>query len=212
MNPAPTTTSRPIERRSGRRSGFTLIEILIVVAIISIVMALGLPAISRVTYQRLNSTTRQFVGMIKTIRNDAILLSVVHRLVLDMDKQEYWVEEQSGSELLANPDADNSKKKTPTKKDDDAPPAFNRSDKYGKKPKAMPGGVRIRGVLKAQEGFRTEGTVYIHFFPNGFNEQAIVQLARENDDSGGYSLFIRPASGRMEIMRSLVTDFGAVTP
>src|SRR5580700_4277313 len=81
----PPTISSPTKRLPSRRQlgGFTLIEILIVLGIISMVMAMGLPAIERVTYQRVNSTTRKFIGLVRTIRNDSILLNLVQRLAID---------------------------------------------------------------------------------------------------------------------------------
>ncbi len=207
---APRTTS------SRSSSGFTLIEILLVLGIISMVMAIGLPAISRVTLQRLNSTTRQFVGLVRTIRNDSILLNTVYRLAIDFDKRTYWVEEQKAFQLLTEDDAapkqKQSKKKAGPKDDKPEGPSgnFTYAEKYNNKPHPMPGGTEFTGVLKEKEGLRNDGVVYVHFFPNGFNDQAILYLAKEGAPETAYSLVIRATSGRVDIFRETVKNFDAV--
>ena len=203
--PAPKTISSP--NRSRRcQAGFTLVEILIVIAIVSLVLSMGLPAISRVTYTRLNSTTRKFVGLVRTIRNDAILLSSVYRLVIDFEHATYWVESQKAFELLSLAPPPPPKKKGG--KAEEAPPSnFVLVDKFSKKPITMPPGIVIEGVLKEKEGLRKEGLAYIHFFPNGFNDQAIIYLNKEGNTGEGYSLIVRPTSGRVDIFGERKTTF-----
>ncbi len=203
--PAPTTTSRE-NRPSGGQAGFTLIEVLVVLAIISLVLSLGLPAIARITSQQLNSTTRKFVGLIRTVRNDSILLNTVHRLVIDLEHKSWWVEGQRQFQLLEDtPQAP--KKKKGSKKEEEPPSNFTVAEKYAKKPVQLPAGVEFQGVLKEREGLIKSGVAYIHFFPNGFNDQAVLYLNREGDTEGGYSLRIRPTSGKVEILREKVEDF-----
>ena len=141
-SPAPTTTSST----NRRARGFTLVEILLVLAIIGMVMALGLPAIQRVTYQRVNSTTRKFVGLIRTIRNDAVLLNNIYRLVIDLDRKLYWVESQREQKQLVEDDPQ--VKKSKKKKGDEPPPNFLFATKYSKKPIPMPDGVALTVYLK----------------------------------------------------------------
>lgn len=170
-------------------------------AIIAGVMSIGLPAIQRVTYQKLNSQTRKFVGLIRTIRNDAVLLNNVYRLVIDFEKRTYWVEVQREAKLLTETPP-------PSKKGDPAPPSnFLMAPKYSKEPVAMPDGVAFDGVLKEREGLIKEGRAYIHFFPSGFNEQAILYLKKEGSQKVSYSLVLRPTSGKVEIMPDVVREF-----
>jgi len=55
-------------------------------AIIAMVMSVGLPAIDRVTYQQVNSTTRKMVGLVRSVRNDAVLLNLVYRIAFKIDE------------------------------------------------------------------------------------------------------------------------------
>ena len=181
-------------------------------AIISMVIAVGLPAIERVTYQRLNSTSRKFVGLIRTIKNDAILLNTVHRLVIDLDHQAWWVEQQNQFQLLS----DGQEEPRPTKKknkglssgNDDPAPNFTPDDKYSKKPVPLPDGVGFSGVLKEREGLIKQGVAYINFFPNGYSEQAIIYLVKVGSTHfDGYSVKIHAVSNQVDIIRSYVQTF-----
>lgn len=213
------TTFAPIDRapvsataaRRRRACGFTLIEILIVLAIIGMVMGLGLPAISRVTYQRLNSTTRQFAGMVKTLRNDAILLNAVHRIAIDFDDEKYWIEQQQQvGALLDDPLSPPPPKKKLKKGEPPPPNGFTMAEKYGAKKMPFPSGVKILQVIKEQEGLRKEGLVYVHFFPNGFNEPALITLTKASDEQAAYTLVIRPASGNVAIVPGVVKSLDQV--
>lgn len=208
-------TERPGARTPGprrlraRNHGFTLIEIILVLGIVSMVMALGLPAISRVTYQRINSQTRRFVGLIRTVRTDAILLNSIYRIVIDIEHNAYWVESQKEFKLLTAADefspAEKDRKKK--KKDEVAPSNFSYAEKYSSKPIPLPGGVSFDGVLKERDGMLKEGIVYLNFFPNGFNDHAILYLGKEGEVGKGYSLLIHPTSGKVDIIPGLVKGF-----
>jgi general secretion pathway protein H len=206
-SPGPKTTLRWNNGRTKKFSrGFTLIEIMVVLAIISMVIALGLPAINRVTYQRLNSTTRQFTGLIRTIRNDAILLNNIYRLAIDLDQKTYWVEMQRELKML-NETPEDQVQSRKSKKSDPPPSNFILATKFTKKPVLMPSGIVFDGVLKEREGLITQGVAYIHFFPNGFNDQAVLYLNKEGASSFGYSLVIRPTLGRVELYREQISTF-----
>jgi prepilin-type N-terminal cleavage/methylation domain-containing protein len=191
------------------RSGFTLIEILIVIAIVSLVVALGMPAIENVTYQRVNSTVRRFVGMSRSIRSDAILLNNIYRLAIDFDRKAYWVETQKQFKLLGQEEEEFDKKKKNLKKGEAIPSNFALATKYSKEPIPFPSGVAIEGVLKEGFALQKEGIAYVHFFPNGFNEQAILYINKDGASSSGYSLWLRPNLGKVDVYRQKVTSFDA---
>ena len=186
--------------------GFTLIEIMIVLALVSFIMSVGMPAISGLTYQRVTSTTRKFTGVLKTIRNDTVLLNSIQRLAIDFEKRTWWVETQKRMELLG--EAEDPKYKKKSKKDEEPVDSnFQLNPKYGKGPNELPGGVVFDGILKEREGLLKQGVAYIHFFPNGFVEQAILYLNKEGATEGGFSLIIRPTGGVIDIKRERVKSF-----
>lgn len=169
---------------------------------------MGLPALQRVTYQRVNSTVRRFVGMMRTIRNDAILLNTIYRLAIDFEHKTYWVESQKQFKLLGQEEAEAEVKKKKLKKGEQLPSNFQYAAKYSKEPMPFPGGVSIDGVLKDQGLFK-QGVAYIHFFPNGFNEQAILYINKEGEETGGYSLWIRSNLGKVDVYRQRINSLEA---
>jgi|GEM_PF-1077095 len=193
---------------SHNKKGFTLIEILLVLAIIVLVLSFGMPVVSRITGQNINTSARKLTALIRGVRTDAILLNSIYRLSLDLDKNTYSVESRDGAEPLSelallsvkrdpkNPDAVNA-----------AASDFKVVDKYNKEPKNLPPGVVFNGLLKEKEGKIKEGIAYIYFFPNGLNEKAIVYLNSQSAKEGGYSLFVHPTSGKVEFFKQKIDSF-----
>jgi len=190
--------------RAFRNRGFTLIEILLVLAIIAMVTSIGIPAVGRLTYQRVAGTTRRFVGVLRSVRNDAILLNRIYRLAIDFEKQTWWIEKQSKLELLGS---ESQGQKPVDPKNPQPASGFNIADKYGTKPRELPGGVVFDGVLTEKDGLLRSGMVYVHFFPSGYAEQSVVYLNKQGVETGGYSLYIRPANGKIEVFNRRVQSF-----
>ncbi len=198
----------PATLLSSDNHGFTLIEILLVLAIIVTVLSYGLPVVSRITGQNINTSARNFISLVRGMRSDAILLNTLYRLSIDLENNTYIVETQNTQELLQESDL-LSKKADPKKRapKQEERPAFSPSDKYFKKPQALPSGVVFNGVLKEKEGFINEGTVYIYFFPNGLNERAIIYLNSSSATTGGFSIIIHPTAGKVDFIKQKVDRF-----
>lgn len=188
-------------------TGFTLIEILLVLSIIVLVLSYGMPVVSRITGQNIATSARKFTALVRGMRTDAILLNSIYRLTLDLENNTYLVESQKDSDLISESSL-LSKKVDPQKKDEpEAPSSFSPAEKYFAKPKPLPGGVVFSGVLKEKEGLVKEGTAYIYFFPNGLNEKAIIILNTEKVQEGGYSLYIHPTAGKVDFFKQRVDQF-----
>lgn len=208
LEPKTTSSSRTCKNRRSRQAGFTLLEILIVLSLIVMVLGVGVPAVSKLTYQKLNSTSRQFVGILKTIRNDAILLNGIYRLGIDFDKQTWWVESQNKFSLLkeeADPKLDKKKKK-----DEKAPSNFQMVAKFSSEPKEVPSGLRFDGLFTERSGFAKEGIGYVYFFPNGYNEAAILYLNRDGSTDEPYSLVMNSTTGRVVVFKKKINDFNGI--
>jgi prepilin-type N-terminal cleavage/methylation domain-containing protein len=73
-------------------AGFTLIEILAVVAILAIVAAAVIPNLSGIRARALRAEAKQIAGHLELARQRAIVTGVPHRLWLELDRAEYRVE------------------------------------------------------------------------------------------------------------------------
>ncbi|MFM8312849.1 MAG: Tfp pilus assembly protein FimT/FimU [Deltaproteobacteria bacterium] len=193
--------------KSARNDGFTLIEILLVLSIIVLVLSFGMPVVSRITGQNINTSARKLTSLVRGVRTDAILLNSIYRLSLDLDKNTYLVESQKLGELL-NESSTLSKKRDPKNPEaTETSDGFAPVEKYFKEPKPLPAGVVFNGILKEKEGKVTEGIAYIYFFPNGLNEKAMVYLNSQSAKEGGYSLLVHPTAGKVEFFKKRVDQF-----
>jgi prepilin-type N-terminal cleavage/methylation domain-containing protein len=92
-------TSPKVERVAGwarcgaeRRRGFTLIEILAVVAILALMSVFVLPNLGAVRFRSLNDEARRIAAQLELGRQRAVVMGVPHRLLFDLDAQAYRLE------------------------------------------------------------------------------------------------------------------------
>jgi general secretion pathway protein H len=78
--------------RAPREGGFTLIEILITLAIISLVMTLGVKGLRSIARSDLREATTHLSGAMRFLFDRASTTGKTHRLVLDLEGGRYWAE------------------------------------------------------------------------------------------------------------------------
>ncbi|WP_186645942.1 prepilin-type N-terminal cleavage/methylation domain-containing protein [Fluviispira vulneris] len=74
-------------------SGFTLIEIIIVLGIIGAIAGVILPNLTLSIDSQMSSSLRNFTAQVRSAYNSAIFSGRLHRMVIDIKKSEYWVEQ-----------------------------------------------------------------------------------------------------------------------
>ena len=67
-------------------SGFTLIELTLVIALIGLLLGIVIPKLPAVGENRLEASARRIAGMVRFLYNEAALSGVEHRLAVDLDK------------------------------------------------------------------------------------------------------------------------------
>ena len=81
------------------KKGYTFIEITVVVLLIGLMMALTLPRFRyAVLTDNLKTATRRLVGMIKTIRNEAVREQQGFVLYFDLESNRFWPESSEMTE------------------------------------------------------------------------------------------------------------------
>lgn len=76
----------------GRRAGFTLIEVLAVVAILALMTALVIPNLGGLRDRALLGQARRLAAELELARQRAIVTGVPHRLWMDLDEAEFRLE------------------------------------------------------------------------------------------------------------------------
>jgi type II secretion system protein H len=78
--------------KTSRSAGFTLIEILAVVAILALVAAFVVPNLGGFRRRALRNEARQIAAQLELARQRAVVTGVPHRLWLELDQAEYRLE------------------------------------------------------------------------------------------------------------------------
>ncbi len=188
--------------RNRRRGGFTLIEIMIVLAIVGAAFAIALPRLQRKS-ENIKAVARHLMVLGKEVRNRARLGNVTMRIVVDLDptRPKYWVERSTGPKLIAT-DAELEKAKEKEKSKDEkdkTPPEWSIDHALIKDKKSLPEGLYFASVetlhMKAPQ---TEGQAYIYFFPEGLMEAAALQIT--NKKALTWTLLYNPLTGQADVV------------
>ena len=75
-----------------RDDGFTLVEVVVVLAILGLIMTLGASGFRRLTKSDLRSSSAHMAGAVRYLFDRASTTGKVHRLVLDLGEGKYWAE------------------------------------------------------------------------------------------------------------------------
>src|SRR6478736_198425 len=75
-----------------RRRGFSLVEILVVVAIIGLMLGGAVYGLNAVSKSELRSSASKLAGAIRYCFDRSITTGQYYRLVLDLDGNKYWAE------------------------------------------------------------------------------------------------------------------------
>lgn len=76
---------------------FTLVEMLVVLAIVGMIMAISIPFTSSFGKGfKIKTTTRAIVGVMTVARSNAITFRKNYSAVFDVKKGQYWIEDEAG--------------------------------------------------------------------------------------------------------------------
>ncbi|HEY8269609.1 MAG TPA: type II secretion system protein [Pseudobdellovibrionaceae bacterium] len=188
------------------RGGFTLIEVMIVIAIIAGLIAVGAPRLLKKD-ANIKTTARQLTVLVKEIRNQAKLFNSTYRLVIRIEtgQESFWVEKSSGPVLI---DKEKLKeelegKNKDKKPEENAPPPLFQIDKrLSKKEKFLPSNLHFAQVETMNMSQPvTSGLAYIHFFPEGLMEASTIQIT---DKKNTWTLVFNPLTGQADIVEKAV--------
>ena len=232
------TRAREPECERSDERGITVVELMVVMAIIAIIMGLGAYSLGRITNTDLRSDANRLASAMKYTYANAAINNTEYRMVFDLDSGVYHTEiasepvvEQAPASTDNTEDflteeaqrlADKVEEESDLFADEEENPfGVNRKVTYERvqdgvlKKMKMSSGNRIARFVKAGvEDEYVEGKVSVTFFPNGFQEQVMIVLrSGDGEDGAAYTLISEPLTGSVRTFSKeleIPDEFGAV--
>ena len=159
------------------RMGFTLIELTVVMALISIMLVVALPRIKNdLLVDQTNKTSRWLLTTVRYLKEASIGGRLDHTLHVDMQNGKLWITHDVMEDEMVE------KAKTDAL--------------------TLSGGIRILDVELAGHRKITDGVAQIHFYAKGYSDNAMIHVV--NEDGRELSYRINPFMQRMKIIEGYV--------
>lgn len=165
----------PLKRR---RNGFTLIELVVVIALVGIMLLVAIPNFQHLFGDNARKTSQWILLRVPSVRDRAVSENQIYALHVDMDNRKLWF--SNGSML-----------------DEDLTSAMESGLQ-------LSDDIQILDVLYVDEGPINGGDAPIFFYPKGYSDKAILHL--EKDDGARLSFLFEPFLKQVEMIDGYV-DF-----
>lgn len=184
-----------------KKRGFSLLEIMVVLLLVGIFTAIAIPTFRSITGSKLKSTANQLLGLIRDTYARASLSGKTCRIVFDLDKKEYWVEESNDTVKVKTQvqEEEAQKEERDTGKPQKAPEFKAVEDELGEKHK-LPEDVYFRSIwIDRFEKRVSKGRVALYFFPDGYTEEAQIMISDDPEAKRLFNLVVEPLTGTVVI-------------
>lgn len=184
--------------RATNNSGFSLLEVLIVIALIAFVSALGVSSLTSAFRAGKDSFPRHLALTLREARDRAMLRDQIIRLRLDLDKQEYWMEEAPGNYLLPKTVDRNLSERDREARDKADANTFKEMKDLVNGHQSMPQGLKIAEVVTPRlKDPRVDGVVDVYFYNNGSADG--VKIIFEDEEGPRQALRLHPITGQSRV-------------
>jgi prepilin-type N-terminal cleavage/methylation domain-containing protein len=149
--------------KPGQRSGFTLIELTVVISLISIMLFFAIPRFrNAVLTDNINNTSRWIIGKVRVIKEYSASKQKLCILHVNMDSNKIWVSDESMTE--------------------------EDLEKAHEKGFEIPEDVKVINVEYPQKGIISTGQADICFYRAGYSDKAFIRI--QGDDERKISFLI----------------------
>ena len=146
-------------------TGFTLIEIMVVMLLVSIVLAVAVPRFdSGLLQDGRKLTTRRMTLMVKELRSKSIGEQTTVALVVDVSNDRYWIVDETMDDIAMAQAAETADK--------------------------LPGDIHFAAVVFPNQQPIRSGNADIYFHPGGYTDQALIQM--QSDDGQRFTYWVQP--------------------
>jgi len=196
---------------AARTRGFTLIELMIVIAVVAIMAAAVIPAVNSVTGANARAAAGELAGALRWLFDTAALRHETCRMALDLDRGTWWPEcttgEGRGPVLSRKGTVAEEDEALADRFPDERDPEARRllaGARFGEfrdrlaKRQRLPGSAAFTEVwTQHQREPLSRGMAYVYFFPQGQAEAARIPVA---DGSYAYTVILQPLTGRARVV------------
>jgi prepilin-type N-terminal cleavage/methylation domain-containing protein len=158
------------------KRGFTLVELLLVIALAGVILVLAIPATRDVlSGDSLKKASRQLIGLERKLRTDAVRDQMDYVLCINLSDSAYWI-------ITAD--------MTPEKQDE-----------IKSRPRFLPSDVLITDIVDVNNQKRAEGEARIVFGKNNICSPAVIHLAHKE---AAMTIVISPFLGVTDVFDQYV--------
>ncbi|MEZ4816255.1 MAG: prepilin-type N-terminal cleavage/methylation domain-containing protein [Bdellovibrionota bacterium] len=194
------------------KRGLTLIEILMVLALLGLLLSVGLPKIDRITRANVRTGVRRLGALVKYCYDQSVLTGKLHRISFDLAdgktaSEQSWKlemavgdtlpEEQIKEDLTGSSSSSSESSEGSPSAIQPFVPAAEASKHY------LPRGIQIVQVKSWRLGPNvalTQGPISVYCFPNGFVDDATIYLQEQGKPKSAYFIVkTRSLTGRVDI-------------
>lgn len=162
--------------------GFTLIELIVVIALISLFLVFAIPKLGEVSESNLRRDIRHIIGAISYLHDEAIMKRREFRLNYNIAMGEYWA-----TEIVKEGPIGEVKKFENT---------FIKKNR-------LSDNIRFRDIMvPGHQGAVEE--FFTYFYPTGWVEKTIIHLQQGEDKY--YTLIVMPLTGKVKVYEGYVEE------
>ncbi len=184
--------------RATKSKGFSLIEILIVIALLALITAVGIPSINNAFRTSKESFARKMAITLREARDRAMLTDKLVRLRIDLDNQEYWLEEAPSNYLLPKPPERGLSEREREAQKQKEESTFRLLKEITSEKVKLPNGLKLVEVISPRSKLpMKEGIADVYFYNNGSADGVAIHL--EDDDNVKQSLKLHPVTGHSKL-------------
>jgi prepilin-type N-terminal cleavage/methylation domain-containing protein len=170
--------TKPRKNRQSAKTGFTLIELMVVMLLISIILAVAIPRFEGGLLQDpVKQFSRKLIGTVRSLRFAAVQTQKQQTLIVDLNAQQLYV----------------------------ASPAMQAETEEPVAPKKsfkLPDSLALVAVEFSSSDRITTGNAQIHFYPAGYSDHAFIRLESGNEDR--YTFVVQPLLPKVKLFEEWI--------